>query len=41
MNIRCKTNGVWKPVTKAYQKQSGVWVEITEEECKTILCSTQ
>jgi hypothetical protein len=24
MNIRCKTNGVWKPVTKAYQKQSGV-----------------
>lgn len=39
MNIHHKVNGVWKPATKAYQKQGGTWIEITEEECKTILKS--
>lgn len=40
MNIYYKVNGVWKQAIKAYQKQSGSWVEITEEECKTILNPT-
>lgn len=33
-NIHRKVNGTWLQVQAAYKKQSGVWVEITEDECK-------
>lgn len=37
LNINHKVNGEWKAATAAYQKQNGAWVEITEDECKSIL----
>lgn len=37
--IHTKQNDTWLQPQKAYQKQSGTWVEITEDECKTILQS--
>lgn len=39
LNIYHKAGGTWKQAQAAYQKKSGAWVEITEEECKTILQS--
>lgn len=36
-SINHKVNGEWKATTAAYQKQNGAWVEITEDECKSIL----
>ena len=37
LNIHTKSNGEWKQATAAYQKQNGAWIEITEDECKSIL----
>ena len=37
LNIHTKSNDTWLQAQKAYQKQSGAWVEITEDECKAIL----
>lgn len=37
LNINHKVNGEWKAATAAYQKQNGAWIEITEDECKSIL----
>lgn len=37
LNIYHKANGAWTQAQAAYQKQNGVWVEITEDECKNIL----
>jgi hypothetical protein len=40
LNIHHKVNGTWKQAQAAYQKQNGVWVEITEDECKNLLASS-
>ena len=37
--IHTKQNDTWLQAQKAYQKQSGTWVEITEDDCKGILQS--
>lgn len=37
LNIHHKIDCVWKQVQAAYQKQNGSWVEITEDECKSIM----
>lgn len=39
MGIHIKSNGSWLPATQAFQKVSGTWIEITADECKTILQS--
>lgn len=36
-NIYHKTNNSWNQVMKAYKKQNGSWIEISENECKSIL----
>lgn len=33
-------NGAWTQAQCAYQKQNGVWVEISEEECKSIISTS-
>jgi len=35
-----KVNGEWMSTVAAYQKQGGVWAEITEDEAKSILSSS-
>lgn len=35
--IHMKIGGGWKEATQAYRKVNGAWVEITADECKTIL----
>lgn len=37
MNMYRHNGSTWKQVQVTYQKQNGVWVEITEHECKSIL----
>lgn len=39
MGVLHKVDGIWKQAQVAYEKRNGVWVEITEEECKSILQS--
>lgn len=39
LSIYTKSNGTWQQARKAYQKQSGVWVETSETECKDYLSS--
>ena len=39
-SMHTKTNGSWTQVMSAYQKRNGAWVEITEDECKSILASS-
>ena len=40
IGVHRKINDSWVAATAAYQKQNGSWVEITEDECKTILQSS-
>lgn len=37
MNLYHKKGGAWKQTQTAYEKRSGVWIEITEDECREIL----
>lgn len=37
LNIYTKSSNVWHQAHSAYQKRNGSWVEITEDECKSIL----
>lgn len=39
INVYRNEGGTWKQAQVAYEKRNGVWVEITEEECKSILQS--
>lgn len=39
IGVHHKVNGSWKAVNKAYQKQNGSWVEITGDQCKSIIAS--
>lgn len=38
--IHTKSNGTWVQAQKAYQKQNSTWVELTEDECKSIFQSS-
>lgn len=38
--IHRKVNGVWKEAKQAFRKVNGDWLEITEDECKSILQSS-
>lgn len=40
LNIHTKSNDTWIQAQAAYQKQNGAWVEITENECKSVLASS-
>lgn len=37
IGVHMKIGGEWKAATQAYRKVDGAWVEITADECKTIL----
>lgn len=37
INIYDKVNGIYKPAEIAYKKANGTWIEITEDEAKSIL----
>lgn len=37
LNIHRKVGDAWVQTQSAYQKQNGVWIEITEDACKEIL----
>lgn len=39
IGVHVKVNGEWVAAKTAYQKQSGLWVEIEPEQCKQILKS--
>lgn len=40
INVHKKVDGAWKEAQAAYQKVNGSWVEITEDEAKSILQSS-
>ena len=37
IGVHVKIGGTWTGATQAYKKVNGAWVEITTDECKTIL----
>lgn len=37
IGVHIKSKGTWLSATQAFQKVNGAWVEITEDECKSIL----
>jgi hypothetical protein len=39
--IHMKIGGGWKEATQAFKKVNGAWVEITADECKTILRNSE